>query len=730
MLETPTEGCKSLFEDAAGHIVFISPAMTSFFSLERVSPFLQQSGAAFFSAIAEHFTSPEELVTQYHQKSHRLNFESPLKEGLTCLWSCERIYQEDRYLGRLWLMDYKISPYRESIPQQNPNPIIQIDTLGKIYYTNPAADYFLNHWKSPDGATHVPTAILNAAHTCIETQQSMAQHIHQKESAFQFIITPVAASDRVNLYGINITERLKIEHIALQARDMAIQSSEAKSQFLAIMSHEIRTPLNAILGMLTVLQDSVLTAEQHAHVAISQQAGHRLMGLITNILDFSRIEAGQLHLEALPFHLPDLLQETLGIFQVRAKEKGIQLHTTFAPDIPEWLKGDRARLGQILFILLDNALKFTAAGEIALHFTDFIPQGRGGELYFTVRDTGCGIPLAKQQAIFDAFSQADTSTTRHFGGSGLGLSIARQLVTLFQGDIRVQSSTQQGTCFGLHVFLERPSASEISAHRKESLFYSPDDFKQKWEWQEDRARVYHLLLVEDNLENCVVMQAYLKHLPIHLEIAHNGQEALAKVKTKAPDLILMDIQMPIMDGITATQEIRKTHPQLPILILSADSLTQTREKALQAGADTFLTKPVYRHQLLQVIDQYLHISSEEAPAMPPVQPLKADTETYPAFEYIEELADLLPTFFKVRHEESQELSQAQNLKNADGIYRIGHRLKGASAVYGFPYFAEIGEHLERAAQSEDWGDIKLWISHFDNYLHWTSQQLKDRFAHQ
>lgn len=727
MLEPPMEGYKSLFEDASGHVMFISPAMASLFSLETVSPFLQQSGSTFFSAIAHHFTAPEELVTLYHQQSHCVNFESRLKNGALYNWSCERIYQDDHYLGRLWLVDYKTITHLESIPQQNPNPIIQIDTLGNIYYTNPAADHFLNHWKSPNKGILVPPGVLSAAQTCIETQQSMTHLIPLGESVFQFIITPVAESYRVNLYGINITERLKAEQLAIHARDLAVQSSEAKSQFFAIMSHEIRTPLNAILGMLTVLQDSALTPEQRSHIDISQQAGHRLMGLITNILDFSCIEAGQLHLESLPFHLPDLIQETLRIFQVRANEKGIPLRTIFAPHIPEWFKGDRSRLGQILFILLDNALKFTEAGEITLDFTDFTPQASGGQLHFSVKDTGCGIPLAKQHAIFEAFSQADTSTTRHFGGSGLGLSIARQLVRLFQGNIDVKSNAHQGSCFFLEVFLEQPSAAEVTAQSTEQLLYSPDDFKQKWEWQEDLTKIYHLLLVEDSLENCLVVQSYLKNLPVHLEVANNGQEALEKVKAKAPDLILMDIQMPIMDGITATQSLRNDQQHMPIIILSADSLTRTREKALQAGANTFLTKPLYRHQLLQVLDQYLH-TPPDVSSMPPTAPLqtKASTTDYPAFEYVEELADLLPTFFKVRQGESQELSQAQNVKNADGIYRIGHRLKGASAVYGFPYFAEIGEQLEHAAQSENWEDITLWISHFDNYLDWTYNQLKDR----
>lgn len=688
----------------------------------------------FLARVSAQFEQPETFWQMYrlHEKTDEaFSGQLYLKDGRAILWDYIPVVKDGAVNTAFWVFR-DITPQIKSriekeilarFPQENPNPLMRIDPEGNVLYANRQAEFLLLYWEKEE--RDVSAELHQKVKQSLASNRSVLLNVGMAGRTWQVMLVPVLAYNYVNFYGMDITERLLAEQRALQARDLAVSSSEAKSQFLATMSHEIRTPLNAILGMLDVLHDTEMTEIQRSYVETSQQAGERLMGLISNLLDFSRIEAGQVTLDNQAFQLRSLIQETLAIFQLRAKDKGITLQTCGVEQMPEWLKGDRRRLSQILFILLDNALKFTAAGRITVRFSDFSWQGPVGILKGQVEDTGIGVPPEKQAVIFEAFSQADSSTTRKYGGTGLGLSIARQLVLLFDGELKVQNNAQGGATFSFQLCLEKPLPEDIQAQEQEKPVYAVDTFNHKW-----GERSLTLLVAEDSLENRLLIQAYLKGTPFQLIFAENGQEALDRCAEALPDFILMDVQMPVMDGLTAIAKLRERNVNVPIVVLSADVLTQTRKKAFAAGGNLFLTKPIHRSQLLHILDQCLTNRSVEYPMLdrPTVQIVKPKPpqtdHDMPAFERIEELFSLLPVFFSVRHEEARLFETALQHKDAEQIRRLGHRLRGASTVYGFPYFSEIGGALEDAAKTENWSEIEHWLQRFNAYLDWTYAQLQ------
>lgn len=717
--------------DASCQTRFMNAAMFVLFSLAGSSrAYVHQPARYLFEALSQAFQEPAAFlsllqVAPQHQVA--VTRRSLLLDGQILVWHYVPMFSEGIFSGGVLLfrnvtehlMVLQENEVLRRLPQESPDPMLRLHLSGKILYANVPAQYLLRYWQR-EVNDRVPEAVLDWVEQCIAEKSDLVEELYLGDRLFRVLMVPFVHSHYVNLYATDMTEQRRAEKEALNARDLALSASEAKSQFLAIMSHEIRTPLNAILGMLDVLGEGCLTADQADYIRVSQQAGKRLMALITNLLDISRIEAGRLTLNKTPFCLPELVQETLDVFQLRAREKGVLLQSRFAEALPRYFKGDGARLAQILFILLDNALKFTDQGYIRVHFFAFkaLPEGKV-QLYCAVEDTGIGIPQEKHESIFELFSQADTSTTREFEGSGLGLNIARQLVRLFDGEIEVSHHDSGGACFRFYVELEQLSDAEMAkVHQiQKKQTYSPQYFEQKRQHQPPK-----ILIAEDSLENRLLLQAYLKHLPVELRFVYDGQAALDSLEKEVPDLILMDVQMPVMDGLTATERIRAEHQEIPIIVLSADALKKTRQRALKLGATTFVTKPIAKHQLLGLLDTYLQQDADSVS-----KTSQADLEEeMPAFECVEELRELLPVFFSVRREESAELALALVMKDAKKLKALGHRLRGASTVYGFPYFTEIGEQLESTAKAEDWQGAAYWVGRFDAYLQWTMSQLKIR----
>ncbi|NCO52222.1 MAG: response regulator [Deltaproteobacteria bacterium] len=401
-----------------------------------------------------------------------------------------------------------------------------------------------------------------------------------------------------------VGERTAELSAALQRAEGA---NKAKGDFLATVSHEIRTPMNGVVGMTSLLLDSQLSEDQREYAEAIRISGESLMSLINDVLDFSKIESGQLELDEQTFDLRQLLQNCERMVQSRVKAAGLCLQWRTAPGVPQNLRGDSGRLRQILLNLFGNAIKFTPAGkidvqvELAESFEDFLV------LKFLVRDSGVGIAVARQTAIFEPFTQADGSTTRKYGGTGLGLAICRQLVELMHGEIGVISAPGEGATFWFTARFSYPHAA-VPAPGVSILPTSLASSQTPCVPQPDiQARI---LLVEDNLINQKVALRMLSKWGYNADVASDGRKAVEALQQKNYDLVLMDCMMPEMDGFAATRLIRDpssavSNHRVPIVAMTANAMKGDREKCLQSGMDDYLAKPIDREELAQMLVKWL-----------------------------------------------------------------------------------------------------------------------------
>lgn len=374
-------------------------------------------------------------------------------------------------------------------------------------------------------------------------------------------------------------------------------STKAKSEFLATMSHEIRTPMNAILGMIHLLKQDNPRKDQVEPLNILDFSSKTLLSLIDDILDFSKIEAGKIEFEAIEFNLVELVNVITDSFKSTAENKNIGLHLSINRQVPEVIIGDPARLTQILNNLLNNAFKFTDNGSVSLEITQTEGDDETAELEFAVRDTGIGIDESRTQSIFESFTQGGQNVKRLFGGTGLGLTISKQLVELQGGRISVESRLKEGSTFYVQLKFRKGDASGFRK-RKEGL---PEE--------ESVLKGYRILLAEDNLVNQIVMQRFMERWDLELEVVENGAQVLEALKKHYFDVVLMDLQMPEMDGYEAAAKIRQLDDpyirNIPIIALTAAAMKDVREKVYASGMNDFITKPFNPLELEQKLFHYI-----------------------------------------------------------------------------------------------------------------------------
>lgn len=510
-----------------------------------------------------------------------------------------------------------------------------------------------------------------------------------------------------SLAGVLVMRRIKLANTireqalneARLARDQAERASRAKSEFVSRMSHELRTPLNAIIGFGQLLESEPLPPSQKNYVSLINSSGRHLMELINAVLDHAKIEAGQLTLEQIPFDLHETIEAVRNIVADRANDKGLNFVVTIADLLPRHIVGDPTRLRQVLINLLNNAVKFTHAGKVEL-----VAGVEQDMLSFRVDDSGIGMDQATLSRLFQAFTQADETITRRYGGTGLGLLISKELIEAMGGTIEVHSAVGVGTSFRIRLPLKLAQAGEGAASSHEASLPA----------QQSLAKLAggSLLLVDDNQINRKLAAAMLGRLGLTYDVAENGLDALHKIRQNAYALVLMDMEMPELDGISTTREVRRIEAQgsarrLPIIAMTANALEEDRQRCFEAGMDGFISKPIVLPALEAEIRRVL-LANQHAAELAP-ETAQAATKQTTAFDPKQAIAalgdenlflELAELFITTAPTELVNLDQALSTQDWISLARVAHTLKGL-----FSTFAAGGEiealELEQAAKAAD-----------------------------
>ncbi|MGR0480491.1 MAG: cache domain-containing protein [Candidatus Electronema sp. V4] len=564
----------------------------------------------------------------------------------------------------------------------------------------------------------------------------LEEKIHVSLAIFCFILLGALCisllfSHKVRLLFLAYRQRLEASNQELtKAIDRAQAATAVKSEFLAKMSHEIRTPMNGIINLAELALETSLTDKQRDYVRKILLSSRSLLEIINDILDFSKIEAGMLKIEKSPFNLPELFDKLMLLFNEHSSRKNIRLRLALAPDLPKQVIGDPMRLHQVLANLIGNAVKFTEAGEITVSATLAQRSHERAAVRFAVSDTGIGIPPDKIPQLFESFTQADSSTARKYGGTGLGLSISKQLVNLMGGELTAASEVGVGSVFSFGLELLLPVEKSAGAGEEDGADQAAAALRH--------LRNARILLVEDNLINQQVAQEILAKAGLQVETVNNGEEAVAAVAARDYDAVLMDIQMPVMDGYEATRRIRQElgKHSLPILAMTAHAVSEERDKCFRMGMDDHIAKPVSRRSLFAALNRWIR----ERPDRDCVLPLQlgrsgskaacclkllleeVGTAAQPAgldiagglrrLEGNEDLClKLLRSFCREQRGISAKMEELIRAHDLKGAQYVAHSLKGVAGNIGMPGIQHLAGRIEadlHAGRTADFsGQLRL-----------------------
>ncbi len=526
----------------------------------------------------------------------------------------------------------------------------------------------------------------------------------------------------------DITELKHMQFALEEAKKKAEEANVAKSVFLTNMSHEIRTPLNGVIGMLSLLETTSLDEKQKEYVDTAHASAKALLFLINDILDIAKIEAGKLEFDAVDFNLHDLLQELGRSFSVSARTKGLDFRLAIHDNVPVFVKGDPGRLRQILLNLVGNALKFTREGsiEIVVQLQENIDENRA-LIRFEVRDSGIGIPEDKLDMLFEKFSQVDSSISRKFGGTGLGLAISRNLVEMMDGTIGVESEYGRGSTFWFTVCLERAAVTELEPEAFDTATDTESNIAARMSMPRDVRFTGKVLVVEDNPVNQKVAVGLLNAVGIKPDLADNGESALAMMDRNSYDLVFMDIQMPVMDGIETTRRIRDEESgvknrDVPVIALTAHAFQEEIAKCMKAGMNDYITKPVDSSKLITLLEKWLPCeqadqqgSREEKGSSGTVQPdstsgddsrsgmpdvFDADSLLKRTLGDVELAKQIIDMFIDNTGKLLEDLSAEIREGNSEKVKKLAHTIKGSAASVSAQRMSSLAGELELCARDD------------------------------
>lgn len=593
-----------------------------------------------------------------------------------------------------------------AFPEMNPNIVLSMDVKGDVGYLNPYGKELLDKFGILQSHMSVllPDDIKTIIHECIHEHHTVkAVESIYKGHNFLWTFAPVANQELVHGYALEITQRKEAQALAESAKLEKIAAeaaNTAKSSFLANMSHEIRTPLTAIIGFSESLLDTSQSMPERVesiHTII--RSGKHLMQIINDILDLSKVEADKLEVESLEVSPFELLDDVCSLINLMAEEKGLFLNVEYVFPLPEIIITDPVRLKQIIINICSNAVKFTHSGGVNVKV---LYNSTDAKLLFEVVDTGIGLTKEQVDKLFSAFTQADSSTTRKYGGTGLGLHLSQELAIKLGGDIYIESTPEVGSCFTTSI--------DVGDVRKINLLTEAPDIKiessQSITDEIETTLTGMILLAEDNIDNQRLVSMYLKKLGAKVVLASNGKEAVEKALENDFDLVLMDMQMPVMGGLEATKYLRKMKYTLPIVALTANVLKEDMEACTKAGCDDFMEKPLSQVKFRKIISRYLKATdSAKESNQPLISSLLIDEPGL--LDLVQRFADKLPQYIL-------KIKESSKYKQWDKFKKHIHELKGTSGNYGFDELFKLMQGIEFELTKENYDGVYSMVKQLDN----------------